>query len=313
VYGKLNVLNDGFSEGYYKSTVGFASSDQKLHDNFYYQRYSYEIQSTLPLEKYAETLKQLVHVAGTKMFGKVVSASNADISSTTSTSSREDVLTITRMSNNFVVGANVAQSVGNTIIATGVVSEPVVSTIVLASNTTGIVTSYVGVYQPTAASPTSTGNVVSVVANTTSNTTTLYLHNVSGNVFNSTSNVEIHTGWNLVIDHVANGNTVTGSFAVGETVSGPNNQTGIVTVANSTNVRLANISSNWTTSGFRLTGATSNASANVASWTYYYQNYDVVSAINTLTVSNTDGYFTTGTITGNATANVAYVEIKIAQ
>ena len=123
-----------------------------------------------------------------------------------------------------------------------------------------------------------------------------------------------HTGWDIVINHVTNGDMVTGSFVVGETLRGPNNEIGVVTVANSTNITVANVSNNWTTSGIILTGDTSGASANAASWTYQYSTYDVISAINTITVGNVNGHFTTGTIaSGTNTATVSYVNIELAQ
>jgi len=307
VYGQLNVARQGFSEGYYRSSVGFPSDDQKLHDNFYYQKYSYEVQSKLALDKYADALKQLVHVAGTKMFGKVVTTTNTDILISTTTTHREDILDISSMTGNFVVGEVVHQ--GNT---TATIVSPVTSTITIANGVAGIITSYTGAAQPNTSSPLSTGSISEVVANSTA--TTVYLSDVVGNVFNTSNTISFHTGWLATIDHVSNGNTVTGSFAVGEYVYGPNNQSGIVTVANSTNITIANVSSNWANSGFRLTGNTSGASANVASYTYKYSTHSVTTAINTLTVSNTTGYFTTGNITGNTnTAAVSYVNIKLAQ
>lgn len=60
---------------------GFISSDKYIQDNFYYQEYSYEIQSSKSLNEYSDVVKKLVHPAGTKMFGKVV----ADYSATLNT------------------------------------------------------------------------------------------------------------------------------------------------------------------------------------------------------------------------------------
>ena len=69
------LLNQGVGEGYYSSTRGFLDSDKKLHDNDYYQEYSYEITTKIPFAKYFDVLKQVTHVAGTKAFGKVESKS----------------------------------------------------------------------------------------------------------------------------------------------------------------------------------------------------------------------------------------------
>lgn len=67
-----NVQTQGFGEGYYKVKGGFLSDQKKLHDGIYYQEYSYEIRSSVMLNKYEEMLKKLLHLAGTKYFGAFV-------------------------------------------------------------------------------------------------------------------------------------------------------------------------------------------------------------------------------------------------
>lgn len=78
-----NLINQGVGEGYFKSTRGFLNSDKYLHDGDYYQAHSYQVKSGLPLEVYSETLKQLCHIAGTKLFGNIVKTSNVDVRMTT--------------------------------------------------------------------------------------------------------------------------------------------------------------------------------------------------------------------------------------
>jgi len=68
----------GQGAGFYSSTRGFLDSDKKLHDNNYYQEYSYEVITKIPFDKYIDVLKKVMHVAGTKAFGRLVSASNAN-------------------------------------------------------------------------------------------------------------------------------------------------------------------------------------------------------------------------------------------
>lgn len=58
--------------GVWLNTDGHLSSNKYLQDNFYYQEFSYEIQSGVGLADYRETVENLVHPAGTKLFGKVV-------------------------------------------------------------------------------------------------------------------------------------------------------------------------------------------------------------------------------------------------
>ena len=54
----------------YKPDGVYYNSRNKLHDSDFYQEYSYEIRSTVGLETYKETLKQNVHLAGTRLFSK---------------------------------------------------------------------------------------------------------------------------------------------------------------------------------------------------------------------------------------------------
>jgi hypothetical protein len=67
-----NLINQGYSQGYYKRKGGWLSDQTKLYDGWYYQDYSYEIRASITLNKYEDMLKQLLHVAGTKYFGAFV-------------------------------------------------------------------------------------------------------------------------------------------------------------------------------------------------------------------------------------------------
>ena len=77
--GYANLINQGLGEGYFKSTRGFLNSDKYIHDGDFYQFFSYQVATDIPLQTYGETLKQLVHVSGTKLFGSVVKVSNVDV------------------------------------------------------------------------------------------------------------------------------------------------------------------------------------------------------------------------------------------
>lgn len=77
--GKINIGGIGTGKGYYATNNGLLDDLDYIHDGEYYQEFSYEIQSTKPFETYYTLLKQLLHVAGTKMFGKVVTSSENDI------------------------------------------------------------------------------------------------------------------------------------------------------------------------------------------------------------------------------------------
>lgn len=62
----------GTANGYWYNNRGKLSDFPKLHDNFYYQEFSYEIQSNKTLDKYLDVLKQVVHPVGNEPFGKPV-------------------------------------------------------------------------------------------------------------------------------------------------------------------------------------------------------------------------------------------------
>jgi hypothetical protein len=66
----------GFSQGFYQIKGGFLSDQKKLFDGEYYQEYSYEIRSSVTLDKYVDMLKNVLHVAGTKYFANFVYRTN---------------------------------------------------------------------------------------------------------------------------------------------------------------------------------------------------------------------------------------------
>lgn len=66
----------GTSQGYWRTTNSHLNSEKKIHDNKYYQEYSYDVLSGLSLNRYERILKKVFHVAGTRMFGSVVKSSH---------------------------------------------------------------------------------------------------------------------------------------------------------------------------------------------------------------------------------------------
>ena len=72
VVGRATIKVDGAgrTQGSWKTTTSHISdSNRFVRDNNYYQEYSYEVSSILDPSVYEETLKNTVHVAGTKFFG----------------------------------------------------------------------------------------------------------------------------------------------------------------------------------------------------------------------------------------------------
>ncbi|NDB82303.1 MAG: hypothetical protein EB127_06125 [Alphaproteobacteria bacterium] len=62
--------------GYYKGNEGKLSSTPKIYDGEYYQDFSYELKTSVSIDKYYSILKDIVHPSGTKMFGSILLESN---------------------------------------------------------------------------------------------------------------------------------------------------------------------------------------------------------------------------------------------
>ena len=65
----VRTLGAGATEGTWKTTTSFLSDvTKKIHDNYYYQEYSYEVSSIVDPAKYEPLIKDTIGVAGTKIF-----------------------------------------------------------------------------------------------------------------------------------------------------------------------------------------------------------------------------------------------------
>ena len=63
----------GKGKGFHQTDTGFVSDPENfIHDNNFYQAYSYQVLSEFSLDKYEKLLKEVIHTAGFKLFGKVV-------------------------------------------------------------------------------------------------------------------------------------------------------------------------------------------------------------------------------------------------
>jgi hypothetical protein len=60
-----DVETNVYDQEYYDSGV-------RVQDSDYFQEYSYQIKSSMPLQEYEELLKQNVHLAGSKLFGDFI-------------------------------------------------------------------------------------------------------------------------------------------------------------------------------------------------------------------------------------------------
>ena len=79
----VRTLGPGKTEGKWSSSTSFLSDSTKyLHDNDYYQEYSYDISTVIDPEKYTQLIKDTVGVAGTKVFSSPLINSNSNLNST---------------------------------------------------------------------------------------------------------------------------------------------------------------------------------------------------------------------------------------
>lgn len=83
---QANVATQGIAQGYYSSTRGFTDNNKYIIDSDYYQNFSYEVQTSIPIDKYFDTLKQVLHVSGKKLFGRVLKTPTANLTLTGVTS-----------------------------------------------------------------------------------------------------------------------------------------------------------------------------------------------------------------------------------
>jgi hypothetical protein len=72
VTGRVKNKGSGISRGFWTTTKGFLDADKYIQDSYYYQDYSYEIQTGYTLDKYKDILYSTFHPSGSAMFGKYV-------------------------------------------------------------------------------------------------------------------------------------------------------------------------------------------------------------------------------------------------
>ena len=65
----------GTSVGYFRTNGGFLSNDKYLYDGYYYQDFSYVINTAVPYDRYSDMLRKILHVAGTKSFSGIIKRS----------------------------------------------------------------------------------------------------------------------------------------------------------------------------------------------------------------------------------------------
>ena len=69
VIGRVQKAGIGKQKGYWTTSKGFLNSDKYLQDSFFYQDFSYQLQTAISLDKYKNILYNTFHIAGTELFG----------------------------------------------------------------------------------------------------------------------------------------------------------------------------------------------------------------------------------------------------
>jgi hypothetical protein len=82
ISGYALAEGEGINQGFFKSTKGFLSSNKYIHDNKYYQEFSYEVQAGISFDRYTSILKEIWHPAGVSRFGRVVVKDIAELNAT---------------------------------------------------------------------------------------------------------------------------------------------------------------------------------------------------------------------------------------
>lgn len=72
IIGTVNKKGYGVGKSYWESTRGFLDDDKYIQDSYYYQDFSYEIQTGKTLDVYKPILEDTFHPSGSEMFGKFV-------------------------------------------------------------------------------------------------------------------------------------------------------------------------------------------------------------------------------------------------
>lgn len=72
VYGVSVVDLSGRGAGYWRNNKSFVSDEQYLQDSDFYQNFSYEIVAQRMVDTYEKYVKDLVHPAGMKLFGRYI-------------------------------------------------------------------------------------------------------------------------------------------------------------------------------------------------------------------------------------------------
>lgn len=83
VEGLISNRTQGKGLGYWETETSHLNSETKLQDSDYYQEFSYEVVSPVSFNRYRSLLQNIMHVAGSKMFGRFSKGTQQDTGYTT--------------------------------------------------------------------------------------------------------------------------------------------------------------------------------------------------------------------------------------
>lgn len=187
--GIARLYKQGTGEGHWTDTSSFVSSDKVIQDSDFYQDFSYQIESTLSLERYADVVKDTVHLAGTKTFGKINRAAELPIDiGTEDLNDRNAIIQVTGGNNQqFERLEEIAEFSNGTKVANGYLESVQVAVTVNGANTEFIIGNQVS--RPTFFANTSYGTITGTYSDYNTDTTTIYLSDVRG-VFESNGQIQ---------------------------------------------------------------------------------------------------------------------------
>lgn len=70
--GVVSLTPIGRASGYWIDEGGMLNSNKRIQDSFYYQEYSYDVLTGLPISVYRDSLMKMYHPAGSELFGTTV-------------------------------------------------------------------------------------------------------------------------------------------------------------------------------------------------------------------------------------------------
>ena len=206
--GYVRNLQHGIGGGYFTSEKGFLNNTYNyIHDNDYWQEYSYEVRTGISLDRYSSLLKQISHVAGTRMFGNVERVGYMDSVTAVSGSVALGVVKLSLAngsSSNATSGFVSGESLVSNGVSIGYAGYPVYSECYASGYPDFVIGA--PAYIPNVSTPVTVANTVSQsFVGLTSNTTFVQLNNVSGKLVpNNANTMDVFSNTLIVYTNTSN-------------------------------------------------------------------------------------------------------------